>query len=117
MTARCTRSARGQKYVPLDELLAMPRVRVLRFMRRADWVASTDIYVALNVADHEVGNYNQIVCRLVKERLLDRFGHGINHYTYRLSDKGRGYLSLLLSRAELLPPISERELFAEDAPW
>lgn len=39
------------RYIPLDELLATPRIRTLRALRWFDWVAASDLLVALDVDD------------------------------------------------------------------
>lgn len=34
------------KYTPLDEFLSRPRIRIMRILRRADWMDSFDLYEA-----------------------------------------------------------------------
>lgn len=101
--------ATGAKYAPLDEILQLPAVRILRYLRRCDEVTSADVYVALEVSEYCVGVYNQALCRLVKEGRVTRRGPGRNYFMYSINDVGLAHLERLLRRSEILPPLSDRE--------
>lgn len=69
-------------YVPLDELLAQPRTKLLRAIRFFDWVTSDDLFLACGVADHETDAYSQALARAVKAGNIER--RGKRPYEYRL---------------------------------
>jgi hypothetical protein len=88
-------------YIPFDELIAMPRIRVLRLMRRFDWFSSIDLFDVLRVAEHEIANYNKVLSRLVANGHVDRAGDGIGCYRYRINDRGVDSLRHWMARAQL----------------
>ncbi len=57
--------ARDTNYIPLDEWLDRPRVRMLRAMRFFDWVTAEDLFLALDVAEDkkERDNYSNALRR------------------------------------------------------
>jgi DNA-binding transcriptional ArsR family regulator len=68
-------------YTPADEWLERPRVRVLRALRRFDWITCEELADALDVpaGNHKSDNkgrernaFNQLVLRLFKSGLIER---------------------------------------------
>ncbi len=97
--------AAAKRYTPIDELLETLRVRVLRALRRFDWVSSEDIALAIDIRDDQVENYNAQLYRLSRDRFVDRRGAIVRHFTYRINDRGRAELARLLQRGAL-PEVS-----------
>lgn len=91
----------GTRYLALDELLEIPRVRILRALRHFDWASSEDIRIALDIDAQTALAFNTNMSRLVKERRIDRVGTSQLNYRYRINDAGRAQLKQLLGRAEI----------------
>jgi hypothetical protein len=96
----------GKKYVPLDELLEAPRVRILRALRRLQWVESVDIFEALGDVLHSprvINNYTTVLLRLVRDGWIKRreirFGRAGGRYEYAITLRGRVELQGMLDRA------------------
>lgn len=86
-------------YVPIDEKLETPRVRMLRAMLRFDWVSTRELFEVLSVAEYEhddrleYDRYTQALSRLRKrEDLIEQRGRP-NAYEYRLTPAGRALAS------------------------
>lgn len=87
------------RYYPIDELLEMPVVRILRTLRRFDRASIDDLRVAMNVEDdlRAANRTSAAMTRLVREGCVERSGPH-NFYSYRITDKGRRELEGLLAR-------------------
>jgi hypothetical protein len=53
------RDLAAEAYRPLDEILAVPRMRLLRGLRWFGWVTSEELMLALDVPDFVRGDDNQ----------------------------------------------------------
>lgn len=93
--------ANGKKYLALDELLEIPRVRILRALRHFDWASGEDIRVALDLDGPTAISFNTSLSRLHREHRLDRVGTSSQNFRYRINDAGRAQLKSLLGRAEI----------------
>ncbi len=105
-------------YTPLDDLLRQPAVRLLRLLRRFDWIETRDIWLGLDFADrahaeHEA--YTQALCRLHKDHCVERIGR-LNGYSYRITELGHERLAKYLRRADLRP-MTQREMSLDDGVW
>lgn len=84
---------RARQYLPIDEVLANPRIRILRALRRFDEVAANELMHALDVADFDEGNnrdrdrHAQALARLVKQGLVEK--ETGSPCLYRITDAGR----------------------------
>lgn len=100
--ANPSRFSNDQRYLPLDELLEMPRVRILRALRRFDWVSVEDINLALDNLDDRAANaHTKCVERLVREGHLEKRGTNWSNNRYRITDRGKQHLKDLLARGEV----------------
>lgn len=119
MNPRANKWKNPNRYLPLDELLAMPRVRILRTLTHFDWASGEDINVALDNLDERSANaHSMCLGRMVREGLVERRGlwgrsgsrresrGGLNPaYTrYRITDAGRRELRDLLAHAHVNEP-------------
>ncbi len=109
MREHCRRDS--AKYVPLDALLEMPRVRLLRMLSRTDeWLGAVEIAEHLDVGDlAERRVLSQCVSRGAADGLLEvRVGSGWSWIgsprQYRITEAGRAELVLLLARANVRAP-------------
>lgn len=84
--------AEDRRYTPLDETLAMPVTRLLRALRWFDWTRPSDLYVVLELAEHEKSAYSAALSRMTKSGLVERGDHSTDGWAYRLSDAGRAEL-------------------------
>jgi len=111
MIGRLCANATGSGYVPLDELLATPKVRVLRFLRRRDSASSHEMHEGLEIQDDQIGAYNQVISRLHRDGLTSRTGKAIGSYRYSITALGRERLARMLARSEVTPyaPRDERD--------
>lgn len=98
---RLCASSNGHGYVPLDELLASPKVRVLRLLRRHDSASSHEIHEVLEIQREEIDTYNQVISRLFREGLTARVGKAVGSYRYSLTALGRERLARILARADI----------------
>ncbi len=94
---RSTPDDRASRYVPLDELLERPRVRILRTLQRHDWMTTYELCELLNVPEHERNTFGSMVNRLARLGLIDR--RGARSFEYRINAAGRGDLIELLARS------------------
>lgn len=101
--------ARGIGYVPLDELLAMPRIRIVRTLLRFGWAEGVDIFEALGDVLHDPrvnNNYSVVLSRLVRERALKRReivngkGRSGGRYEYAVTLLGRVELAMAMRRTQ-----------------
>lgn len=95
-----TRWTRSARYMPLDELLEMPRVRILRTLQRFDWATCEDVRLALGIdADERDANtFSTMITRLAREGYLERDNAQFPP-RYRINECGREHLRDLLARA------------------
>jgi hypothetical protein len=100
--------SRGDRYVPLDELLDQPRVRYVRALLRMGWAESVDVLEALGDVMHDshlINNYSVLVGRLVREGWLKRRelaggGRAGGRFEYAVTLRGRVDLQFMLERAK-----------------
>lgn len=97
---QCSKVSNG--YYPIDELLEVPRVRILRALNRFDWALSGDLRVALDIEETvlEINKFARTLSSLVKERLVDMDGSGTSH-RYRINDRGRAQLKQVIARGSI----------------
>ena len=81
-------------YVPLDELKAMPSVRIVRALRWFDGVSRFDLFVALEVSLVERASFRSALEWLVETGRITR-----EDRLYRVTDAGRAWLGRVLARA------------------
>lgn len=89
------RYASADRYLPIDELLEQPRVRVLRVLRHFDWLSLTDILGVLNEPDY--GPFWHAIDRLVKDGHVDRRADRVPHL-FSITSSGRELYDALLRR-------------------
>lgn len=81
-------------YIPLDELLARPRYRILRRLLRADWLSAFDLFDSLDVPDYdgaltpERRTYSATLTHLVRAGMVEA-DHGRLPGVYRITETGR----------------------------
>lgn len=95
---RTERYKSNRRYLPVDEMLELPRVRLLRAMRHFDWVTMPSILEAIS----EPGDsmlYSAMV-RLVRERHVDKRAD-VYPALYRITKAGREHLESLLARGQV----------------
>lgn len=110
---RCRIVEPRPKYEPLDELLEMPRIRLLRAITRFGWVSSEELIdvVVGHGDDIRANTYVVQLGRLVKHGFVDRRGErnapniGGSSYEYRINARGLAHIAEMLGRAA-----PEREL-------
>ena len=82
----------GDLYVPLDEVLAKPRIRILRQLRHHDWTIAVELLDLIGTTSASERNRyacvlgSAVVAGLVERR--DRFGT----FEYRITQAGRAAL-------------------------
>ncbi|MGN6107260.1 MAG: hypothetical protein ACTHU0_19285 [Kofleriaceae bacterium] len=94
------------KYTPIDELLRIPSVRILRALKHQDWITSGDLFELLSVPHasedrHVYGTHSKALSRHVQHGYVEsRLGHqsstGVAHLTpseYRITTRGRSWLA------------------------
>ena len=82
-------------YVPLDEILGMPRVRVLRALRHFEWVTLEELFLSMGLlsnSSHEWRNLVASLCRAYKAGQVKRRGKANGHCHYRITAVGRAEL-------------------------
>lgn len=95
-----TRRIESGRYIPLDTVLSLPRIRILRALRFFDWASSSDIAAALDAGEHEIPTLQTATSRLVAEKLLDRRGTTAAH-EYRLNDRGRLEIAAYIAKTQI----------------
>lgn len=95
------------RYVPLDELLARPPIRILRALRRFDWLYVSDLRSVLDIDSApylERNAFSVVLGRLIRGGLVERResprtwpGAGRNCYDVRLTARGRAELERRLA--------------------
>lgn len=87
-------------YVPLDQVIDLTRVRILRAARDLDWFSTHEINCEMGASDARVRNaVTQMLRRLAKAGVLERrtatdaIG---GKYEYRISESGRAELTDVL---------------------
>lgn len=70
-------------YVPIDEWLDQPSVRISRALRHFDEATSLEISQALDLGESEIDAFDQAMCRLVKSGHVARSGER-GAFRYRL---------------------------------
>ena len=103
MNRRCPHVGKSfDRYYPLDELLDIPRVRILRALTHFDWTSSTDLQIALDIEDSKRAwdAFARNLSNLSNQGVIDRAGRGTTHL-YRINDSGRAQLKRLLARGTL----------------
>lgn len=109
-----TRWPSQPRYIPLDELLKMPRVRILRVLLHFDWTSCEDINLALdNLEEREANTYSACLGRMVREGFVEKKvvwrrrlsratrRNDWNWSRYRITAAGRKHLDDLLGRAQV----------------
>lgn len=98
-----------KKHVPIDELLALPRVRILRRLLRAGWMDSFDLREACEVGENERNKFSTNLCDAVSygdiERRDLRGGEALKiklgtTRQYRITQAGAAKLAALLASAQ-----------------
>jgi hypothetical protein len=97
--------ASGDRYVPLDEWLERPRIKLLRALRWMDWTTSGAAYLAIGVPDFDRSEnrdrdrYVSALSHLVRAGQVERrrvSWQGLraraSEYEYRITDRGRAEL-------------------------
>lgn len=95
-------------YEPIEDILARPKVRILRALRWFGWVTAADLFTALDLSDwvrngdnRERLNYTSTLRGLVNAGRVERDGHGRGvEHAYRLTDLGRADLARMLRKYE-----------------
>lgn len=99
--ALAARKREVRRYVPVDELVAATRVRVLRGLSRMDWTTAGDLFLALEIDEDsqslERDRYAQTLSRLSRagalvERRESAALFGGEQYEYRITERGRAEL-------------------------
>lgn len=87
----------ASRYLPVDELLELPRVRVLRVLRHFDWLGSSDMLLALNEPNYDAV-WRALVAH-IKDGNIERRGSG--PHEYRITQRGRAELAKLMARGDV----------------
>lgn len=101
---RGTRLGSTSRYMPLDILLDLPRVRTLRVLKRFSWASISDLLIALDDvdADHKTRNtLVQAIDRHVDQGHVERDASQPKRCLYRITDAGRAELARLLAMGEV----------------
>ena len=105
------------QYTPIDSILALPTVRVLRAMRFHGWISGGELLDSLTVAPgSERWNYNAVMYRLHRDGMLERRrSAGItasnDRHEYRITAAGRADLQRRLTTdMEVDPNVSRADL-------
>lgn len=103
------RELRGELYVPFDELIEEPRVKLMRALSRVDWITRRDLFASIGLVFDEdepetirVWNtHEQALIRIVER------GHAVKQprehrklNEYKITEAGRAKLAELLKRSE-----------------
>lgn len=115
MTAPRQRSIIPGGYMPIDELLEQPLVKMLRALRHFGWIDILDLLDVLNVAPNdrvgvqsiERNNLSQAMVRAARTGLIERrptrrhtqvrTSSGRNVYDVRITPRGRDWLARRLT--------------------
>jgi hypothetical protein len=98
---RTERYAATTRYLPLDEMLDLPRVRVLRVLKHFDWATMRQICDWLNEGTLAAWqSLNAALLRHNNEGHVERAGVP-GAFTYRITEAGRAHLAQLLARGEV----------------
>lgn len=89
-------------YYPFDEMLHVPRFRILRALTHFDLASADDLSIALDLEDGKraANALHTTLTRMHKERLLDRDG-APHYYRYRINTRGRRQLKKLIRRGAI----------------
>jgi len=110
-------------YVPLDELLQVPAVRVLRALSRYDWIERQDLYDALDLppnraAPQLLNTYHMAVSRSVRLGHIEardcRFFRQFMTRDFRITPAGRAWLAKRLRPAQIGVVASFNEMFGDE---
>jgi DNA-binding transcriptional ArsR family regulator len=99
-----TYQAGAPRYLPLDELLEEPRVRVLRLLRHFDSASLPELLDAArepatwNSPPYQA--FSRALLRHVEAGHVERFGQQ-QRYRYRVTASGRRELARLLAKGEV----------------
>jgi len=109
----CRTCKMGRLYTPIDEILGMASIRVLRSLRWFDWVEMRDAFDAVEAPDHDCAERNAIaaaISRLIKrgcvEQRKTKLGSGVKRFwrgvmrEIRITKQGRAVLEEALSTYE-----------------
>lgn len=85
------------RYVPIDELLERPRVRILRALRRFDWITAIDLADVLDLPTEKGArdSFASMLGRLVRIGQVER--RGVRPFDYRITKEGRADLEAVLA--------------------
>jgi hypothetical protein len=92
------------RYNPLDEILADPRVQILRALRRFDWVECVDLFEAMGVSLEPIerNRYSAVLSRLTRGAFAARrepttsWKPGRQFNLYRITQSGIDELARLM---------------------
>lgn len=95
------RLASKSRYLPLDELLELPRVRVLRALRRFDEVSVPDLNEALGAGTRAAKDaaWRALTDLLARALVAERNDRGVR--MLRITDAGRDELAAILAKGEI----------------
>lgn len=90
-------------YMPLDEILERPAVRLLRILRWWDDATAGDLFQAIDLPGHLEDSYLHVLRRMSRNGYVTRSGLGLSHspFHYRISAVGRRYLAAEIDRARI----------------
>lgn len=96
-------SLSGTGYRPVDELLNEMSFRVLRAVRRFDWVEPSQLAIALDMPASDINpklrnHMDVMVSRLTRLGYLERIGETAMTRAYRITDKGSAEYKRQLAR-------------------
>ena len=89
---------REEAYQPLDELLETPRMRMLRFLSRCDWISAADIFDALDVSPDERLAYRQTLRTQWRIGAVERRQFDGEPGEYRITPKGRKVIEKVMQK-------------------
>lgn len=86
-------------YIPIDETLSMPIVRVLRTLRHFEWVTSGELLYVLGVNERgrEHNALHRALSRACVSGYIETRGPSRNYREYRITSKGRAELKRRLT--------------------
>jgi len=109
-TSQSRKPDAGERYVPIDDIVQMPKVRVLRAIRHMGWVEAPDLYEAMDLDDdrrirsrHHTGLSRAVAAGHVERRVCTQRrtdGNGnrlIEVFEYRITQAGRDALRAVLA--------------------
>lgn len=88
-----------ETYIPIDETLSAPLVRILRALRHFEWVTTTDLLLVLGVSERgrEHNTLHRALSRACTTGYIATRGPARNYREYMITPSGRAELKRRLT--------------------